>query len=630
MASSFSSLSPFGPIFAKELRTTARRKRTYWLRLLYLAALFLFMLMVYTSTAYRQSDSLSVAERAQQEAELGYEFFTVFSMFSICALLVISPVLTATAISAERLSRTLPVLLMTPITNWQIVAGKLLSRLLAALTLIGLSLPVLAVVRLLGGVEMQTMLYVLGVCVVASLSAAAIGLFYSTFVNRAYAVILLSYATMMLIYGLIPFIIAMFFAGSRRPPNGFFEFFCATNPIAMVAMLVIPGGPLRGATPVACILVHLGMAPMLVFWSGAVLRRRARQEGEASAAPGPGFEIVAPPPVPPTPPPVILTAGPDAAAAPEIPGPPPPAHTVLVTVASRDVSDNPVLWREVRQPLMKKRWQARIGTIACIALLLLTYIACTAGFRNELPRGDTQIGYAIIFCGLLCLLTCVLAATTIASEKESDTWTLLLATPIGARAIVLGKLMGILRRLLWPYALVFGHFLLFTLCGVLPVSALVMTIWIIVTFNAVWVASGLLFSLWFRKVTFAVILNLLMPIVAYLGVFVVLTILTNVVSFDRNDRTPEFVGLYAPYPYLAIGIDGLTHPNRYYGSSNPLAGQTYHFSLPMHTQSVGAADFFSRVFGVGLAYLAVAAAIVGLTIRRFDKIVGRAHQGQPL
>ena len=34
-------LSPFGPIFEKELRISARRKRTYFLRVLYLAALLL-------------------------------------------------------------------------------------------------------------------------------------------------------------------------------------------------------------------------------------------------------------------------------------------------------------------------------------------------------------------------------------------------------------------------------------------------------------------------------------------------------------------------------------------------------------------------------------------------------------
>ena len=42
---------------------------------------------------------------------------------------------------------------MTPITSWQIVGGKLSSRMLTAVMLIGLTLPVLAIVRLLGGVE---------------------------------------------------------------------------------------------------------------------------------------------------------------------------------------------------------------------------------------------------------------------------------------------------------------------------------------------------------------------------------------------------------------------------------------------------------------------------------------------
>ena len=99
-----------------------------------------------------------------------------FAMFSIFALGLISPILTATAVSSERQSKTLHVLLMTPITSWQIITCKLFSRLLAALTLIGLSLPVLAVVRLLGGVETGQMIAVLALCIVASLSAAAIGL----------------------------------------------------------------------------------------------------------------------------------------------------------------------------------------------------------------------------------------------------------------------------------------------------------------------------------------------------------------------------------------------------------------------------------------------------------------------
>src|SRR5688500_16013787 len=147
--------SPFGPIFGKELRITARRKRTYLLRVLYLGGLMLVLMAVWASV--RSWGHQSVAMQAQQQAQLGETFFTAFAMFCVVTMAVIGPVLTSTAISSERLGKTMHVLLMTPITAWQIVAGKLFSRLLVALTLIGLSLPVLALVRLLGGVELSQM-----------------------------------------------------------------------------------------------------------------------------------------------------------------------------------------------------------------------------------------------------------------------------------------------------------------------------------------------------------------------------------------------------------------------------------------------------------------------------------------
>ena len=65
---------------------------------------------------------------------------------------------------------------MTPITAWQIVSGKLLSKMLTALTLLGLSLPVLALVRLLGGVELDQMFGVLCLCAATAMFGAGLGL----------------------------------------------------------------------------------------------------------------------------------------------------------------------------------------------------------------------------------------------------------------------------------------------------------------------------------------------------------------------------------------------------------------------------------------------------------------------
>src|SRR5438046_2788789 len=43
-------LSPFGPIFGKELRVAARRRRNYLLRVAYLGGLLLFLLLAWTQT----------------------------------------------------------------------------------------------------------------------------------------------------------------------------------------------------------------------------------------------------------------------------------------------------------------------------------------------------------------------------------------------------------------------------------------------------------------------------------------------------------------------------------------------------------------------------------------------------
>src|SRR3954447_5150428 len=101
-------LSPFGPIFGKELRVTARRKRSYALRVFYLAALLLVLAMVWAQTREIYGPA-NAAARAQAQEQMGREFFGSFVVFTTLAMLAIGPVLTATAISSERLGRTLNV-----------------------------------------------------------------------------------------------------------------------------------------------------------------------------------------------------------------------------------------------------------------------------------------------------------------------------------------------------------------------------------------------------------------------------------------------------------------------------------------------------------------------------------------
>src|SRR5438552_17626643 len=205
-----SGLTPFGPIFGKELRTASRRKRNYLLRVVYLGGLLLFLLWAYAIT--RMEFNAGVAGRAQQQEQLGWAFFMFFSIFTVGAMGLVGAVLTSTAINFERQAKTLHVLLMTPLTAWQIVSGKLFSRLLTALTLIGLSLPVLALVRLLGGVELWELFGVTCLCAVTAMTGAAIGLVLSTINFRDCGVILLSYFMMAAVYVFMPMMVGMYLA----------------------------------------------------------------------------------------------------------------------------------------------------------------------------------------------------------------------------------------------------------------------------------------------------------------------------------------------------------------------------------------------------------------------------------
>src|SRR3954449_4225757 len=84
-----SAVSPFGPIFGKELRTTARRKRSYVLRVAYLGLLLIVLLMVYAAEGRSFG---GMAARAQRQAELGGYFFVAFAMFSVITMGLIGPV----------------------------------------------------------------------------------------------------------------------------------------------------------------------------------------------------------------------------------------------------------------------------------------------------------------------------------------------------------------------------------------------------------------------------------------------------------------------------------------------------------------------------------------------------------
>lgn len=573
-----SAASPFGPIFGKELRVTSRRKRSYFLRFFYLAFLLLFLIFVWSVSGI--SSGGGAAYRQQRQAELGEVFFATFAIFCVGAMGLIGPVLTATAVSSERLHRTLPVLLMTPINSWQIIGGKLFSRMLVALTLIGLSLPVLALTRLLGGVEIEQVIGVISLATVTALTGASIGLLFSTIMRRGYAVILLSYALMIFLYMFLPLMIVL---SDFNLSNRWLEQqIAALNPFFCAGMLV-GNFQTRGWIWQTCVIWHVAFSASLLLVASLLLRSIARRESEGAA-------------------PIATEGALPAGSALEIV----PSNPDARAKRSSSVSDNPVLWRELRRPLMNRRWQRVVGSIACVALLLITYGVLAS--EGDLLDNDTHIGYACVFHTVLMLLACVLSATAIAQEKEGDTWTLLLSTPMTARQIIIGKVLGTARKMLWPTALVAAHLLIFAAADAFSWGAAGLSLWVMITFNALWIATGVLLSLAIRRVTFAVVVNLMLPIILY-AVTPLLLLIFGVIVFNDDDL-PELTMLYLPYYYIAEGIDSISR-------------HTLYSPIGRMSQS----HFVKMTLVAGWVYLILSGIILRFTIGGFDRIVGRASNG---
>ena len=130
-----------GPIFDKEMRVSSRRRRNYVLRFLYIG---IFTVLVAAVWAEHVAYNRSSVYQTSRMASAGVTLVVTVLWFEFLAAQVIAAVMLSTSISDEIYKRTLGVLMTTPIGSFQIVLGKLTSKLLQIVLLLAISLPLLA------------------------------------------------------------------------------------------------------------------------------------------------------------------------------------------------------------------------------------------------------------------------------------------------------------------------------------------------------------------------------------------------------------------------------------------------------------------------------------------------------
>ena len=467
-----------GPIFGKELRTSSRRKRNYVLRSVYLGLMILFIAGVWqTAVGISSSFAWSVA----QMAIAGRAIIVTIIWFQFCAMQLIVLIMLSTAISEEIYRRTLGVLMTTPINSFQIVMGKLFSKLLQLLILLAISLPLLALVRVFGGVPWEYVVAGLCITVTGLIFTGSVSLFYSITSRRAYLAILKAFFTLLALFFLIPILAPLLLRGDT--PGWLMIAFLYANPswsLAGAGELLLPGS-VSQAIPfhwrIHC-LVMLGMSAAVLGVcvlkvrsvglrqatgeAGLFTRRRRRQ---TSAVPG-GAE---------------RAAG-----------------------RVRRLTGSPVIWRELRTPMFRSRRQAVIGTAATIIVMGITYLAAADYLDGEFAH----VMCVLILLGVGTLATSVLAATSITSEKEARSLPILLCTTLSDWHIIAGKAVGVFRRCMPVWLLLLAHLVLFSLIGYMHPIALIhiglLVGWLVLFLTG----TGLYFSSRFRRTTAAVVANI--------------------------------------------------------------------------------------------------------------------------
>jgi ABC-type transport system involved in multi-copper enzyme maturation permease subunit len=514
-----------GPIFEKELRVASRRRRQYALRSLYILVLTVFVGVVWLSVVQYQGNAAYVQSRM---AEAGKQIVTTVVFFQFFAMQILAVVLLSSAISDEVYHRTLGILMTTPISSLQIVAGKMLSRLLQLVLLLAISLPLLAIVRVLGGVPWGYLLASLSITLTAAIFAGSVSLRFSIKNRAAYGVILRTLFTLVCLYFVLPallgvaglYLMGTFGVLSNRPGGSVspvVSILLSLNPfssmIALTGQMLSPAAMKVFSLPLHCG-VMLGLSALVLGRAAAVVRQVALRQAAGisegrlrTAGSGLRAELKSR---------LLRLAGPGKRQAADSspvtdrrPGLPRSHRDDMVgsprSAGLRRVVGPPVVWKELRAPFIQgiDNRNSYIGLAMAIVALVFTY--CAGAYAKSLREDYTHVMYALAFLFIGGLINAVFAATRITTEKESQSWPLLLATPLGDGQILLGKAVSAVRRCLPIWGLLAGHVILFTLAGYIHPAAVLHLLMQVAWLTCFLTGAGLYFSARLARTTSAVV-----------------------------------------------------------------------------------------------------------------------------
>lgn len=439
----FNPLQLAGPLLDKELRVSSRQRRLYLLRCGYIAVLMLFVLQAYVAGLHSRGTASAVV-RASRMGEIAKAVMAGMAWFQFGASPLLAIVLLSGAIGGEVRQRTLDTLLVTPMTDWQIIMGKFFAKLLQVLTFLAISLPILAIVRVFGGVPWDYVVSSLCITLTATMFAGSLSLLLSVTSPRTRHVVSHVLAWIFIVWaGLWGGLAALAYA-ELVDQTTLDTVLLLTHP--MVVMTRTTGTMLSGSGTVVwpwhC-LVILGTTIVLLrlsIW-------RLRKIRWMSSLPQPHRRSRRPD-----------ACGEETSRL--------VSRWTLWRPKRGPIRGSPIVWKEMRKGMLSVRRHSRWDWVRSSILSIVVVACITVMIVGRLTSlGVVFLGGAALVVLMFTLGVTSASASAITEEKQSHTWPILLTTTLSNREIVRGKVLGSVARNLPLLALAAILGLLAMLCG---------------------------------------------------------------------------------------------------------------------------------------------------------------------
>ena len=394
-----------GPLFTREALTLPRQWKHYLLRSGYVA---LFAVLLYT--AGQTTFGFQRVRNIGDVARFGSYVFSLAAGLQLSLVLAASLLFSSGSVAQEKDRRTLILLLMTDLRSPELVVGKLLASLLPVIVLIGVSLPVLCFLRLLGGITLGQVLWLEALCLVTGLAAASWGTLVAYWRDKTFQTLAVTVLGAMLFVGVIELIVSLTgeagaisrAVGALNPYRALGELL---NPLGAQPDIVAPSVAAWRSVLVlgllAAALITTTCLRVRVWNPSRFIYEQAQESGKKEAE-------------------------------------------AATRSRHRVVWDQPIIWREICTRAYGRKMIVIKGAYIVMAAFIALWSFQPEASQSLVLGMITRQGAALVmltFVGLL--LVTAQAVTSLTSERDSQTLELLLVTDISAKEFIFGKLGGV-------------------------------------------------------------------------------------------------------------------------------------------------------------------------------------------